>query len=236
MTLSRGKVNAFNEDMVEQIHSNLEKLENDEKVKAVILTGRGKFFSFGFDIPEFLSYSKDSFIGYLTKFANLYTYLFIYPKPTVVALNGHAIAGGAMLSLACDHRIMVGGKAKISLNEITFGASVFAGCVEMLKLATGFNNAQKILYSGAMFTAEEARQLGFIDQVSSDTQLLDDAGKIALGLAGKDQTAFKSIKGLLRNPISEKMMERERASVLEFADIWYTESTWSNLQGIKIHT
>jgi len=66
----------------------------------VVLTGRDRFFSFGLDIPEFLSYSKPDFIRFVTKFADLYTYVFLYPKPVLAALNGHTIAGGCMLATA----------------------------------------------------------------------------------------------------------------------------------------
>ena len=107
----------------------LQSLAADPDIRAVILTGDGSFFSFGFDIPEFLSHSKESFSSLLKRFTGLYTYLFTYPKPVVAALNGHAVAGGCMLALACDYRIMVSGKAKISSNEIAFGSSVFAGSV-----------------------------------------------------------------------------------------------------------
>ena len=236
VTLNRGKVNAFNEKMIEQIRSGFENLSTNAAVKAIIITGRGKFFSFGFDIPELLGYPKESFIRYLTKFTDLYTYLFTYPKPIIAALNGHTIAGGAMLALACDFRIMVTGKAKISLNEITFGSSVFVGSVEMLRYCAGSKNAQTILYSGAMYGANEARELGMIDQVSSDETLLSEAKAIAIDFNQKDYVAFKIIKLLLRNPIAKEMIPREKASVKEFADIWYSERTWRNLQDIKIHS
>jgi len=235
LTLNREKVNALNETMIEQIESSLKILETNEAVKSIILTGQGKFFSFGFDIPEFLGYSKDSFIRYLTKFTNLYTYLFLFPKPVVTALNGHTIAGGAMLASACDYRIMVSGKARISFNEITFGATVFAGSVDMLKFCVGQRNAQSILYSGAMYSAGEAKVLGLINQISSIESLLSDARKAATEFIQKDIMAFGSIKKHLREPISKTMIEREKASVKEFADIWYSDKTWSNLQGIKIY-
>jgi len=236
VTLNRGKVNAFNENMIDQVRSCFEDLANDDDVKATIITGQGKFFSFGFDIPEFLSYSKESFIRYLTKFTDLYTYLFTYPKPVIAALNGHTIAGGAMMALACDLRIMVTGKAKISLNEITFGSSVFAGCVEMLRYCAGFKNAQKILYSGAMYNANEAIELGMIDQVSTAETLSNYAKARAMDFSRKDSPAFRSIKLLLRNPIAKEMILREKVSIQEFADLWYSESTWKNLQEIKINS
>jgi len=236
LTLSRGKVNALNEPVVEEIHGCLEDLENDHTIKSVILTGEGKFFSFGFDIPEFLGYSKDAFAGFLTKFTDLYTYMFVFPKPIVAACNGHTIAGGCMLATACDCRIMASGKAKISLNEIGFGSSVFAGSVEMLKFCVGQKNAWQILCSGAMYSAEEARQLGLIDQVSSEEVLMDEARRTALDFAEKDSVAFAGIKKLLRKPVAEEMVRREPGSIREFIDIWYSANTRENLKRIKIRS
>ena len=235
VTLSRGKVNALNEPMVEEITKSFEALAIDNEVRSIIFTGSGKFFSFGFDVPEFLNYSKSDFIRYLEKFTNFYTYLFLFPKPIVAALNGHTIAGGCMLATACDFRLMVTGKAKISLNEITFGAPVLAGSVEMLKYCVGSRNAQSILYSGAMYSAEEAIQLGLVDQVSSEDALTEDARKVAQELAQKDSSAFRCTKHLLRKPAVEEMIKREKDAILEFVDIWYSEQTWENLKAIKIY-
>ena len=235
VTLNRGKVNALNEPMVEELTKSFEDLETDNEVRSIIFTGSGKFFSFGFDVPEFLNYSKSDFIRYLDKFTNFYTYLFLFPKPIVAALNGHTIAGGCMLATACDFRLMVTGKGKISLNEITFGSAVLAGSVEMLKYCVGSRNAQSILYSGAMYSAEEAFELGLVDQVSSEDALAEDARKVAKELAQKDSSAFKSIKHLLRKPAVEEMIKREKDAILEFVDIWYSEQTWENLKAIKIY-
>jgi enoyl-CoA hydratase/carnithine racemase len=236
VTLSRGKVNALNEPIVEEITKSFEDLATDNEVKSIIFTGKGKFFSFGFDVPEFLSYFKNDFVRYLEKFTDLYTYLFTFPKPIVAALNGHTIAGGCMLATACDFRLMVTGKARISLNEITFGSAVLAGSVEMLRYCVGSRNAQSILYSGAMYSAEEAFQLGLVDRISSEDSLAEDARKVAHELAQKDSSAFKSIKHLLRQPVAEEMIKREKDAILEFVDIWYSEQTWENLKKIKIYS
>lgn len=236
VALSKGKVNALNELVVDEMTGCLKELAGDAKVGAVILTGTGKFFTFGFDIPEFLSYTKEAFIRYLTKFTDLYAYLFLYPKPVIAALNGHTIAGGCMLAIACDYRIMVTGKAKIALNEINFGSSLFAGSVDILKLLLGQREAEKVAYTGAMYSAEEAYQIGLIDQISSEADLEAEAKKIAGQYAQKDGVAFRSIKKLLRGPTADLILKRERGSILEFVDIWYSESTWKNLQEKKIHS
>jgi enoyl-CoA hydratase len=234
VTLARDKVNAVDEEMVDELRVCLDGLKDDDAVRAVIFTGRGKFFSFGFDIPRFLSYAKPDFIRYLTKFTHLYTELFVFPRPVVAALNGHTIAGGCMLALACDARLMSRGRGKISLNEITFGASVFAGSVEMLKHCAGPRNAETILLSGAMFDAEEARALGLVDRVTGEEELMAVATARAEELADRDRAAFSSIKGLLRGPVAQEMRRREEASILEFTEIWYSESTWKQIERIKI--
>ena len=157
LTLIRGRVNALNGAVVDQLRAQLENLEIDREVTAVVLTGSGKFFSFGFDIPEFLASTKEEFAQYLVNFTDLYTYLFLFPKPVIAAINGHAMAGGCMLTLACDHRVMTNGKAKISLNEIGFGSSVFAGSTEMLRFWVGNANATTILYTGAIYIKRKKR-------------------------------------------------------------------------------
>jgi len=219
--LNRGKVNALNGVVVDELRECLKDLEADQKVKSLLFTGRGKFFSFGFDIPEFLSYSKEEFTSYLTNFADLYTYLFVYPKPVVAALNGHTIAGGCMLALACDHRVMAAGKSKISLNEIAFGSSVFAGSTEMLRFWVGSAHATQILYSGAMYSCEEALDIGLVNGVTTKDSLMQQAGNIALDLGSKFLPAFASIKALLRKPVADDMIKRESSSIQEFVDIWY---------------
>ncbi len=235
LILKRGKVNALTGAVVQEIGEALTDFENDEEIRAVIITGHDKFFSFGFDIPEFLSYTKEEFTNYLTGFTDLYTRVFTFPKPVIAALNGHTVAGGCMLALACDVRIMVSGKGKIALNEIAFGSSVFAGAAEMLRFWVGNRNASRILYSGAMYTAEDAKRFGLIDEIVPREDLLRVAGEAASELGGKNPPAFAHIKMLLRESIAETMKRNEKDSIAAFVDIWYSEHTWENLKKIKIH-
>ena len=234
LVLERGKVNALIGVVVDELFSALRTLEGDDRVRAIILTGRNRFFSFGFDIPEFITYPKERFTEFVVNFTDLYSYLFLYPKPVVAALNGHAVAGGCMLAMACDRRVMVSGKAKISLNEISFGSSVFAGATEILRFQTGSKNAAEVLYSGAMYQAEDAQRIGLVDKAVEEEMLMRESVQAALPLAEKHTPAFKSIKRLLREPIVEGYRSREMASIEEFVDIWYSESTWENLKGIQI--
>lgn len=235
LTLTRNKVNALNDKVVKKLHDTFKKLEKDSDTKALILTGSDSFFSFGFDIPQLLTYSRENFTKFLKEFTELYTYMFTYPKPIIAAINGHAIAGGCMLALACDKRIMVEGKAKISLNEITFGASIFSGSTEMLRFCVGSKNATEILYSGDMYNVQNAFNIGLIDQITTNEKLIKDAESIALNLGNKLTGTFASLKLLLRAPIAEEMRKRENQSIQNFVDIWYSHSTYENLKKIKIY-
>ncbi len=235
VVIRRGKVNAFNDTVIEEMSRTFGELASDPTIRSIILTGTGKFFSFGFDIPQFLGYDKEQFTRYLTNFTGLYREIFLHPKPVVAALNGHTIAGACMIATSCDYRVMVTGKARISLNEINFGSSVFAGSVEMLKLLVGHRNAERVLSSGAMYSAEEALRMGLVDQVVPEADLEKEADRVARDYATRDPDAFRSIKGLLRRAVAEKMANAEKDSIEEFVRIWYSEKTWARLQGKTIH-
>jgi 3,2-trans-enoyl-CoA isomerase len=234
VTLERGKVNALNATYVRSLRERFDALEEDDSVRAVILTGAGSFFSFGFDVPELLTYGRQQLESFLHDFTALYTRLFLFPKPLVAAINGHAVAGGCMLATTCDRRIMASGKAKIALNEVTFGASVFAGSVEMLSAITGRRNAEQILLTGAMYRAEEALEIGLVDEAVLPERVLEVAERHALELAAGDPAAFRSIKKLLRGPVAAEMRRLEERSIAEFIDIWLSPGAQAQLQEIKI--
>lgn len=139
-----------------------------------------------------------------------------------------------MLATACDYRLMVTGKARISLNEVSFGSSVFAGSVAMLKSCVGERNAERILYSGAMLSAEEAYHMGLVHQQVPEEGLMKAATEIAREFAQRDARAFQSIKLLLRKNIAVDMRRKEKDSVLEFVEIWYSQATRDQLQNIMI--
>lgn len=231
--LSRGKVNALDPAVIEQLGSVFESLKSQPEVRAVILSAEGKFFSFGFDIPEFLSYARDRFTGYLESFTALYRAVFSFPKPVVAALNGHTIAGGCMIALACDRVIMAEGRARIALNEITFGSTVFAGSVAMLRLRVGAR-ADEMLYSGNLLAPREALGMGLVDEVVASDDLLARAREIAGVLGARRAEAFADIKRLLRHDVAATMARDDPASIERFVAIWYSEPTWSNLRGITI--
>ncbi len=234
LTLHRGRVNAISSALLDELRTTVDELRADPSVRAVVLTGHGKFFSFGLDVPEVYPLPRERFREFITGFTDLYTGLYMYPKPIVAALNGHAIAGGAMLALACDRRLMAADSGRIGLNEITFGSTVFGGSVEMLRACMGQRQAERVLLDGAMYSPEEALALGLIDRIVTPQQLTAAASAEARALASQDPAAYASLKNLLRGPVADTMQRIEGSSMLAFLDIWYSESTRARLRGIEI--
>ncbi len=236
VAIDRPKVNAINEQVVSELRDVFLELAVDERVRAVILTGRGSFFSFGFDIPGFMDYPREEFHRFILSFSDLVQRIFVFPKPVIAALNGHAVAGGCVLAIACDRRVMATGKAKIALNELTLGASVFTSIAEILKYTVGPGKAQMLLYTGKMNSAEEALALGLVDKVVSAEEMNDAALAAAQELAGWDVLAFGSVKRLLRKEALDRIESHEKGSVSDFVDIWYSENTWEKLKKIEIRS
>ncbi len=234
VAINRPKVNAINEQVVSELRDAFGGLAQDKAIKAVILTGKGSFFSFGFDIPGFMEYSKEEFHRFVANFSDLVRCIFTYPKPVIAALNGHTVAGGCILAIACDRRVMITGKAKIALNELTIGATIFTSIAEILKFTVGPRNARELLYSGKMNSAEEALHLGLVDDAQSEEGFADAVLRSARDLAEKDGEAFGSLKMLLRKCALEIISKDEESSVSEFVDIWYSQSTREKLRKIEI--
>lgn len=234
VTMNRGKVNAINESFVAEGLAIFDQLRHDPQTKALILTGQGKFFSFGLDIPELYSLSPEAMTAFIRKFCQLYHDIFIFPKPVIGAINGHAIAGGCILALACERRIMTDGSGKIALNEVTFGASLFAGAVALLRYAVGNTNAEKILLTGSMFSATEAQSMGFAERLAPEAELLDQATDLARSLSVNAGVNYASLKRLARGPIADAYRAREDQSIREWIDIWYSPEAREKTRSIQI--
>lgn len=234
VTLARGKVNALNLEVVRQLADAFAGLRDNTAVRGVILTGRGPFFSFGFDVPELRVLPRERFAPFVREFTTLYANLFTFPKPIVAAINGHAVAGGCMIALAADYRLMVTGKPLIGLNEVTFGAAKFAGSVEMLRHAVGGRWADRVSLLGRLYSPDEAHSMGLVDEICEPDKIPGRALAVATEYAHGDPSAYSAIKRLIRGPVGETMAAREDAAIRDFLDIWYSESTRRQLMNINI--
>ena len=234
ITYSSDRVNSYDAQFVKVMRQRIEGLAGDDAVRGVVLTANGPFFSFGFNVPLFLDWPREDFEIFLNDFTSLYLDIFRFPKPIVAALNGHTVAGGCMIALACDQRVMVDTKAKISLNEVTFGAGLFTGAVEILRHWVGPRVAEDIAMSGRMLQPEEAKELGLIDLTCEPQALLETARERVERLARNDLRAYANIKRLSRCHSWERIQKHEGESIRHFLDLWYSPETRDRLEQILI--
>jgi enoyl-CoA hydratase len=176
VVMNTNKVNVQNDSFFAELHDAFDRLERDFNPYPVVLTGQGDVFSAGIDFQ----YSFNIFgSGDLIKIREWYRNyratnlrIFQYPRPTVAAMNGHAIAGGLITALNCDFRIAARKPAKFGLNEVPIGIPMPAAYVEIIKYALGEQIGALTTLRGVLYTTEEAEKLGFFHQVVEPEHLV----------------------------------------------------------------
>jgi 3,2-trans-enoyl-CoA isomerase len=114
----------------------------------VLASDRPNFFSAGFDVKEVFQYDREAMTSFFGAFMDLHETMFRLPKPVVAALSGHTVAGGAVLALACDIRVMAQGPFRFALNEVNLGIILPPGIVRMAVDAIGIRHARELFLSG----------------------------------------------------------------------------------------
>jgi enoyl-CoA hydratase len=143
--------------------------------RALVITGTGSSFSAGVDLRRILEGRRPYTEALLTALSRTYRAVFDHPRPTVAAVNGHAIAGGCVLALACDLRLMSGGR--IGLTELAVGVPFPTSALEIVRHAFG-SRAGQVLLRAQTADRERALALGMVDELTEPGELL------ARGLAG----------------------------------------------------
>lgn len=170
LTLDRPPANAENETLLSDLHAALDRAGADRAVRAVVLTGQGRFFSGGFDLSA--PRREEGEVAVMTAlFRDTHVKLLTLPKPTLAMMNGHAIAGGLVLVLACDYRLGLDGDYKIGLNEVAIGASYPKVALEIVRLRLTHQRAAELLLGAAIYPASQAIRLGVVDELLPAEQL-----------------------------------------------------------------
>jgi enoyl-CoA hydratase len=191
ITMDDGKVNAFSIPMLQAVHSALDQAERDEAI--VVLKGREKYFSAGFDLKGFSS-GLDGLIEMLTLGATLSERILCFPRPVVAACSGHAIAAGSFILLAADVRIGVDGPWQIGLNEVKIGLTVPWFAIELARYRLHPTHFDRAVVGATMYSPQEAVVPGFLDQVVSAEELQDVSMQTAAQLAELNAGAHAATK------------------------------------------
>lgn len=137
--------------------------------KPVLLTGSGDAFSAGLNLKEVAALNPDRMLAFLQTFEECMSALYLYPGPLVGALNGHAIAGGCVLTLCCDHRVMTANpRAKIGLNETALGVRFPPRTLVAVRRRLAPQHADRVLLGAELFAPAAALGLGLVDEVVDD--------------------------------------------------------------------
>src|SRR4051794_18439239 len=173
--LAHGKASALDLELCNALASAFEEAAADDDVGAVILTGTGSIFCAGVDLPRMISESGDYVQLFVEALDAAFRGLFVFPKPCVAAMNGHAIAGGAILGFACDHRLMSGGR--IGVPEPLVGVPFPPLAMAIVRYAVPKPHLQPMVYFGRTMDAEAGKAMGGVDEgVAGGGLLLRAAG------------------------------------------------------------
>jgi 3-hydroxypropionyl-coenzyme A dehydratase len=191
------KLNAMNMDVAKELVNIFENLGKDDTVKVIILTGEGdKAFSAGADIEYMSKISPDESEEY-AKLGQLVTATVENVKqPTIAAINGFALGGGCELAMSCDIRIAAN-TAKMGQPEVTIGIPPGWGGTQRLMRIVGIAKAKEMVYTGKMIKAEEAREIGLVNQVVELSTLMDETMKMAKTIAGNSAIAVRMSKAAI---------------------------------------
>ena len=176
LQLNRGTANPINLKMMEELSVFFEEIENDELISGVILTGKQGIFTGGIDVVELYSLNKEESYNFWKKFVELATQLTAFSKPLVAAISGHSPAGGCVLACCADFRLMSDRSFyKIGLNEIPVGIVVPERILNLYSFWIGKRKAYQNLMEGKLMSPQEAFEIGLIDELCEDEELLSRA-------------------------------------------------------------
>jgi enoyl-CoA hydratase/carnithine racemase len=223
VTMTCGKANALHAAMLAELYAAVADAVQDQAVRGVVLaSGCPKFFSSGFDITEVFHYDRAAMKPFFDQFIDLYELIFHSPKPVVAAVSGHAFAGGAVLAIACDLRVMADGPFGFAFNEINFGVALPVGMTRMLIEAVGVRGAHELLLYGDAIAPAQALAMGLAKELAAPEAVLERALAQARILAEKPAGAFRAIKLGLREAAGHPAASSDHQTLDRFLDLWFS--------------
>ena len=237
LRLARPPVNALDPALCRALITTLDAAVADG-VDAVVLSGAPGIFSAGLDVPHLLSLGEDrhalhaawgAFFGAARSLAGLRI-------PVVAAIAGHAPAGGCVLSLCCDYRVMARSPNPvkpfmIGMNETQVGLAVPEGAQQLMRRVIGPYRAERLLVSGSMVTADEALRLGLVDTVVEVDQVVPHALEWLSTLLALPRAPMLLTRSLARADLV-RALEPQNLDLERFVEGWYDADTQAGLRAL----
>ena len=222
VTMTSNKVNAMNGDFFSDLQAAIVELQSVEPLP-IILTGNGRCFSAGLDIRELYELDRVTLASFVERLDETMLAWFSLPRPTVAAVNGHAIAGGCVLSLACDLRVAVDREVTLGLNEVQVGIPFPAVPLAVTRHALSPSQRREVLLMGALYGPADAMARGLVDELVPAARVLARAIERARSIAPDSLEAYAAVKTHLLATTLEALAETRAQVNREFLDVWFSE-------------
>ncbi len=228
----RSRNNTIGSSLMTQLGAALERHAQDASAKVLVLQGGGsKFFSPGLDLMEVAGLNRERMSGFMRQFRDLYRRLYSHPKPTLAALNGHALAGGAILAGCCDFRL-ARASTRVGLTELNRSVPVPYGSLLILQTRIEPSSLREAVFFGLNYAVEEARVRGWVDAVVEAEAFQRTLVSRVEGLRAQDSDVFAAMKRALVDSCLEEIDRGEDPAAEVFLDCWFSETTQTRIQDL----
>jgi enoyl-CoA hydratase len=228
LRLAHGNVSALDVELLDALTCELDGVRDD--VRALVLTGTGSIFSAGVDLFRLTRDGADYVRRFLPILSRFLCTLFAFPRPVVAAVNGHAIAGGCVIALAADARLMADGVGRIGLPELLVGVPFPAAALEVVRFAVPRDKVQSLIYTGRTLSAQEALGAGLIDEVVAADALAARAQEVAGQLALIPAPVYRLTKQSLRAEALGRITRECGPQNQEALKVWLAAETHAQIR------
>jgi enoyl-CoA hydratase/carnithine racemase len=232
LRLDKARGNAIDEPFVAEMTGAVAEVAKNEAARGVLLaSAHPKLFCPGLDLVALVEYDRAALERFMKAFGEMTFALFALPKPVVAALNGHAVAGGCVIALTADHRVLRRG-AQIGLNEVRVGVPLPWSVSLLLRASVPPGSLSRVALLGSNFTDEEAVSLGLVHEVR-EAEGFEAVCLARLDeFADKDPRAVSTTKSYLRASVLAEMRSEEDARRGDFLDAWFSPEGRERIRGI----
>ncbi|KAG4046309.1 hypothetical protein PC123_g18314 [Phytophthora cactorum] len=228
--MNRPPVNSLNTALIRELDAIIKKLEDDKSVRGIILASSNqKVFSAGLDIMEMYQPQPATITKFWTSLQDLYLRLYTTRLAAVAAIEGHSPAGGCLLAMCCDYRIMTSGKPMIGLNETQLGIVAPTWFRDTFVNTVGHREAEKMLGLGLQVDATKAKAIGLVDEAVALEEVFPRAeAAMARWLTIPDMARVKT-KLLMRQETADRLIAIREKDLEAFTDFAQTDKVQKSL-------
>ncbi len=227
--LAHGKASALDLELVETLARAVAEFAASD-ARALVLTGTGSIFSAGVDLFRLTEGGREYVERFVPALGRMLLDLFSLPKPLIVAANGHAVAGGCILTLAGDYRLMAAGNGRIGMPELLVGVPFPPTVIEAIRFALPPQHLQMLMYTGRTVLPDEALRLGMVDEVVDPASLAARTEEIARQFAALPAPAFTLAKRQIRDKIISRAKHYASELDGEVLDLWSAPETHQRIR------